>query len=131
MKKRYVKNVDQIITAVQLNLDTAGFEYQKWDGVQQCGSGDWIVDNDGDCYTINEESFANTYQMVAAGRYKKTAYVWAEQASEAGTITTREGSTSYSRGDYIVYNSSDESDGYAVAKEKFESMYVSADSETD
>ena len=124
MKKCYVKKVDQIITAVQMTLDTDGFEYNKWDGTQKCNRGDWIVDNNGDCYTINNESFKATYKNTSEGRYKKIAHVWAEQASEAGSIATREGSTSYVSGDYIVYNSGDESDAYAVSKEKFEAMYI-------
>lgn len=125
MKTRYVKKVDQIITAVQLKLETDGFQYRKWGSNQQCNAGDWIVDNNGDCYTINNESFSNTYQQVSLGRYKKIAAVWAEQATSAGKISTKEGITYYEAGDYRVYNSSgDSSDGYAVSKAKFEDMYI-------
>lgn len=124
MKTRYVKKIDQHITAVQLLLDTDGFKYQKWGSDQQCKTGDWIVDNDGDCYTINNDSFTSTYQQVSPGRYKKIAPVWAEQAGSAGKIITKEGSTHYEAGDYIVYNSGDNADGYAVSKDKFEDMYV-------
>ena len=124
MKKRYKKKVDQIVTAVQLSLVTHGFAYEKWDNTQHCNSGDWVVENNGDCYTIREDSFAATYQRVSEGRYKKMAHVIAEQIDAAGTLATREGSTSYAAGDYLVFNSGDDSDGYAVSKEKFETMYV-------
>jgi hypothetical protein len=45
-----------------------------------------------------------------------------------GAIKTKEGETHYQPGDYIVFNSveEDESDGCAVVREKFETMYEPA-----
>ncbi|MCP5144483.1 MAG: hypothetical protein H6978_06635 [Gammaproteobacteria bacterium] len=124
---RYRKKQQQVVTAVQLALDTDGFTYRKWGGVQRCKPGDWIVNNDGDVYTVDAESFADTYAQISPGRYVKTAIVWAEVAANDGAIETKEGATQYSAGDYIVYNGPQRTDGYAVKTEKFQSMYEPAD----
>ena len=99
MKKLYKKRVDQIVTAVQLNLVTAGFNYTKWGGSQKCNQGDWIINNRSECYTITAQSFADTYSMISPGRYRKVATVMAELAAVDGQIRTREGITSYKAGD--------------------------------
>lgn len=121
--KKYRKSPSAYITAVQLNLDTEGFTYQKWGAIQTCKPGDWVVDNQGDTYTIAKESFAKTYRQVSPGVYYKMSEVYASVAKEPGEITTREGSTHYEKGDYLVYNNPDQTDGYAISKEKFERMY--------
>jgi hypothetical protein len=43
--------------------------------------------------------------MMTARRYRKTAYVWAEPATMAGSIDTPEGRMEYEAGDYIVADS--------------------------
>lgn len=121
--KKYKKKPDQFIVAVQLDLDTDGFEYKKWDATQRCRAGDWLVFNHGDTYTIAADVFARTYEATGPGHYVKLTPVWARVATESGSIKTKEGSTAYQRGDYIVYNDENETDGYAVSGEKFESMY--------
>lgn len=121
--KQYRKRDQQTITAVQLDLVTDGFSYHKWGSTQQCHAGDWLVNNNGDVYTINNESFANTYTMITPGQYIKTATVWASQADKPGKIKTNEGFTEYASGDYLVANNADGTDAYAVAKEQFEEMY--------
>ena len=57
--------------AIQLNLATEGFRYEKWGGTQTCKAGDWIVNNNGDVYSIDAESFARTYHSVGNGLYVK------------------------------------------------------------
>lgn len=118
-RRRYRKN--GIVTAVQLDLDTDGLEYRKWGDVQTAKAGDWLVDNEGDVYTVDREVFAKTYERKSPGVYVKTARVWAEVASEAGSVATKEGRTHYEAGDYLVEN--EDGDAYAVEREKFESMY--------
>ena len=50
--------------------------------------------------------------------------MWAEVADKAGKVKTQEGETSYQAGDYLVFNiNEDESDAYAMEKEKFVSLY--------
>jgi hypothetical protein len=121
--KQYRKKDSAVIMAVQLNLDTPGFIYEKWGGEQRCKSGDWLVDNQGDCYTIDQQTFADTYTPLSPGVYQKTQAVWAEVASKAGTVTTKEGSTDFKAGDYIVYNNADGSDAYAINKVTLEETY--------
>jgi hypothetical protein len=118
------------VVAVQFNLDTDGFRYRKWGSEQTCKPGDWLVDNNGDVYTVDRESFARTYSAVSPGLYRKTGRVWARQATHDGTIPTKEGITHYRAGDYLVYNQENESDGYAVKAENFRAMYERIEDES-
>jgi hypothetical protein len=119
----YVKRDAQDVVAVQLDLVTQGFTYEKWGSTQTCKPGDWIVNNDGDTYTVDGETFARTYRAAGPGVYVKVVPVWAEVAMVAGDVRTKEGTTHYDVGDYLVYNEPDGGDPYAVAKDKFERMY--------
>ena len=122
-RTKYRKREQQVVTGVQLNLDTDGFKYNKWGGLQLCRAGDWLLDNNGECYTIGEESFRKTYEEISPGRFVKTAAVWAIETRQCGSVKTNEGYTEYVEGDYLVANNEDGSDAYAVSKEKFEQMY--------
>lgn len=124
--KRYRRRGDALVVAVRLDLDTEGFTYRKWGGDQTCKAGDWVVNNDGDTYTVDGEVFDRTYEEVRPGLFKKTSDVWARVAEEGGEIRTREGVTSFRAGDYLVFNDPDEDDGWAVAPEKFEQLYEPA-----
>jgi hypothetical protein len=126
-RRKYVKRAGQTVVAVQLALDTTGFTYHKWGGLQTCKAGDWIVSNGNDVYTVEEETFRRTYRKIAAGSYVKTTPVWAEVAKEAGRLRTKEGETHYLAGDYLVFNEEDGGDAYAMAAEKFEAMYERAE----
>jgi hypothetical protein len=123
----YVKRANQAVVAVQLAVDTAGFTYQKWGGTQRCKVGDWIVNNDGDVYTVDSQSFQRTYRPTGLGTYVKTTPVWAEVVQEAGSVATKEGTTHYQRGDYLVFNEQEGGDAYAISADKFETMYERAD----
>src|SRR5512143_2772130 len=59
-RRRYVRRPDRPVAAVRLALDTAGLIYRKWGGEQRAKPGDWIVDNDGDVYTVDADVFART-----------------------------------------------------------------------
>jgi hypothetical protein len=122
-RRKYIKLAVREVVAVQLALDTIGFTYQKWGSVQTCKANDWIVNNDGDVYTVDRDSFERTYRQTASGRYLKDAPVWAERAKEAGSVQTKEGETHYRAGDYLVFNEEHGGDAYAVSADKFESMY--------
>ena len=125
---RKYRRIEQTeVAAVQLDLETDGFTYEKWGGTQRCRARDWLVDNQGDVYTIDAEVFAKTYEQVSHGVYKKTAPVWARQSTEPGTIGTKEGSTDYDAGDFLVYNDPEEKDGWAIEADKFRSLYELAD----
>ena len=127
-RRKYIKRASQFVIAVQLDLQTDGFIYQKWDSVQRCKPGDWLVNNNGDTYTVDREVFARTYQQrhEKPGTYVKVTPVWAEIATSAGAVRTKEGSTSYEAGDYLVYNQPDGGDAYAIRRAEFERMYEAA-----
>ena len=114
------------VTAVRLDLDTEGFAYQKWGGTQRSKRGDWLVNNQGDVYTVDGETFDRTYRLVSPGVYEKEGTVWAEQAERPGAIQTKEGSTAYQAGDYLVFNEPGGKDGYAMTSETFHSLYEPA-----
>jgi hypothetical protein len=126
-RRRYVRRPDRPVAAVRLSLDTDGLVYRKWGAEQRAKPGDWIVDNDGDVYTVDAEAFARTYRETGTtGAYVKTTPVWAERAQFAGTVETKEGVTHYEAGDYVVSNNSDGSDGYAMTARTFEALYALA-----
>jgi hypothetical protein len=122
-RQAYVKRDTEFVVAVQLDLDTPGFTYQKWGGTQTCKPADWLVNNGGDTYTVDRETFGRTYRATGPGTYVKVTPVWAEAAPGAGEVRTKEGSTHYEAGDYLVYNERDGADAYAVSKDAFERSY--------
>jgi hypothetical protein len=122
-RRQYRRRPDHFVVAVHLDLDTSGFTYDKWGGQQRCKQGDWLVDNDGDVYTVDQDTFRRTYREVGRGRWVKSTPVWAEVAELAGTVKTKEGSTAYEAGDYLVFNEADGGDAYAVSRATFESLY--------
>ena len=123
LRQSYRKRANQAVVAIRLQLDTPGFAYSKWGGEQRCKPGDWLVDNAGDVYSVDAEVFARTYRQVGPGQYVKITPVWAEQAEEDGSVTTKEGRSHFSAGDYRVFNNADCTDAYCVTREKFEAMY--------
>ena len=80
--RRYRKKANQFVVAVKLDLDTAGFTYRKWGAEQKCKAGDWLVDNNGDVYTVDAGVFAGTYRSVGPGVYVKTTPIWAVRATQ-------------------------------------------------
>lgn len=120
---RYKKKSNQYVIAVQLNLDTDGFTYRKWGAEQRCKSGDWLLDNKGDFYSVDKDVFERTYRQVKPGYYVKSTPIWAEVATLAGSVITKEGKSHYQAGDYLVSNNEDGTDAYCISADKFESMY--------
>lgn len=111
------------MSAVRLDLDFDGLTYRKWGDTQRAAPGDWLVDNDGDVYTVNAETFTRTYKEVSPGRWVKIAPVWAERATEPGSVVTQEGRTHYEAGDWLVSNGEDGADAYAISAETFDRLY--------
>ena len=122
-RRKYIKRAGTLVVAVQLDLQTSGFTYQKWGGEQTCKPGDWVVNNGGDVYTVDRATFARTYRAESQGLYQKVAPVWAKVAERDGAIKTKEGVTHYTAGDYLVFNDEDGQDGYAIKAASFEAMY--------
>jgi hypothetical protein len=126
-RAQYRKKASQYVVAVRLDLETDGLVYRKWGDTQRAKAGDWLVDNEGDVYTVDAEAFARTYERVLAGVYIKTTPVWAEVATQPGSVKTKEGQSHYKTGDYIVSNHKNGDDAYCISKEKFEAMYSRSD----
>ena len=67
-----LRRPDRPVVAVRLALDTEGLVYRKWGGEQRAKPGDWIVDNEGDMYSVDADVFARTYKQTGTGTYVKT-----------------------------------------------------------
>jgi hypothetical protein len=124
-RRKYRKRTP--VAAVQLDLETSGFTYQKWGGTQRCAAGDWLVNTGDDTYTVQRDSFAKTYEKIDVGKYPKMTPIWAEVATQAGDVRTKEGATHYEAGDYLVSNDEDGGDAYAIGKARFDETYEPAD----
>lgn len=122
-RQRFRRRPEHAVTAVRLLLDTEGLVYRKWGGLQRARAGDWLVDNGGEVYTVAADSFAASYRLLSPGRYLKTSPVWAERASRAGSVATREGRSHYAAGDWLVSNQPDGGDAYTVSAERFAQLY--------
>jgi hypothetical protein len=123
MKGKYLKKQNLPVAAVQMNLEINRFTYHKWGSLQQAKEGDWLVNNNGNVYTINEKVFASTYEESGLGSYIKTTPIWAEIALKQGVVNTKEGKSHYEAGDYLVSNNEDGSDTYCIPARKFSEMY--------
>ena len=119
--RRYRTSI--IIVAIQLDLETKGLDYQKWGGPQHAKAQDWIVNSNGEVYTIDAESFADTYESVGQGHYKKTAPTWAKRADKAGEVSTKEGISNYVAGDWLASNDPEGNDMYAISSETFNATF--------
>lgn len=123
MRRQFVKRAGHEVVAIQLTLDTDGFSYRKWGSLQRCKRGDWIVQNGGEVYSVDRDTFAHTYRELSPGMYRKVSPVWAERTDEAGSVATKEGVTHYPAGAYLVSNDAEGTDSYAVGAATFEAMY--------
>jgi len=124
--REYRRKVNTPVTAVQLALETDGFTYRKWGGIQTASAGDWLVNNGGDVYTVERQTFQSTYKEVEPGRYEKVQSVWASVAEEDGAVRTKEGETEFRAGDVIVFNDPEGRDGYAMSRGEFDRLYEPA-----
>jgi hypothetical protein len=128
--KRYHKKAEQTIVAVQLNFDTPGLHYEKWGAKQFAKKDDWLANNNGSIYSIDNAAFERTYQLVSPGQYRKISDIYATLADQHGCIDTLEGTTHYLKGDYLVYENPEQTVGaYAVSAERFNDMYELVDDE--
>jgi len=123
MRQRYRRKPDQAVTAIRLQLEFDGFTYRKWGAYQRAQAGDWLVEQDGEVHTVAADSFARTYRAVGPGRWLKTSPVWAESATQDGSVATKEGRTQFKAGDWLVSNEADGSDSYAISDTKFQQLY--------
>jgi len=122
-RRRYRKKPEQFVIAVPLDLDFDGFRYHKWGAAQHAKVGDWLVNNNGEIYTVDHDTFDRTYRQIKPGQYIKVTPVWAEVATQSGQIKTKEGVSQYLAGDYLVWNDAAGQDGYCIGAALFEAMY--------
>ena len=122
MRKYKAKKIT--VVAIQIPEDSKGLEYEKWGSIQFAKPGDWLVNKLGETYSIDAESFANTMKPLdRVGHYYKFSEIWGEVAVDSGVVETKEGTSQYVEGDYLVSNNEDFTDKYCISKEKFEKLY--------
>ncbi len=120
---RYSRREQTNVTAIKIDMETDGFTYRKWGGEQIVRPGDWLVDNNGDVYTVDGEAFEATYTKVSQGIYTKTGHVWAREAESDGQVQSTSGFTQYHAGDMVVFRDEREIDGWAMSKADFATLY--------
>ena len=123
MRQRFRRKPDQAVTAIRLQLEFDGLTYRKWGADQRAQPGDWLVEHDGEVHTVADDSFTRTYRAVGPGRWLKTTPVWAEIATQDGSVATKEGRTHFKAGDWLVSNLADGGDSYAISADKFQQLY--------
>ena len=121
--RRYVQRPGNTVHAIQMTLGIESLTYRRWGDLQSAKDGDWLVERDGQVHTVDADSFTRTYRKVGPALYEKQSTVWAAPAGADGWIQTHEGKTHYRAGDFLVWNNADKTDGYAIEKERFESLY--------
>ena len=82
--RKYQRREKTLVAAVQLDLETEGFTYQKWGGTQIARPGDWLVSSNGNVYTVDCLVFEKTYEFESLGVYRKVGAVWAKQTKKKG-----------------------------------------------
>ncbi|SMF15447.1 Protein of unknown function [Alteromonadaceae bacterium Bs31] len=122
-RKQYKKRPNFHMTAVQIDIEGPGIFYNKWGAEQHGKPGDWLVNNGGDIYTVENTYFKENYQEVSPGQFEKIGSVWAEVTTKDGSVPTLEGPSTYITGDYLVYDRQNGGAAYAVKKQHFERMY--------
>jgi len=128
--EKYIYTNEDPIVAVQLNLVLESFEFTKWGGKQTTKRDDWLVINDEDTYTVDNDYFRNFYKKIegSTGLYTQfEATKWAVKAEEADKVVTLEGTTAYKKGDYIVSERKEGGDYYAMDRTKFHKKYQKKD----
>jgi len=124
---RYRRKAATPVVAIQLSLDIDGMTYHKWGNRQHAKRDDWLVNREGDVYTIDQQTFARTYRAISEGLFEKVSDIWARKARQAGSVSTQEGKTAYRAGDYLVSNDPAGTDTYAISAEKFHDLYEATD----
>ena len=142
-------NVGAPVTAVACGfshtcaLTTTG-KVRCWGSAAANGYGPNAIGDDEHPATAGDLPLGVTATAIGAGLYHTCAIVtggalrcWGQGgsgrlgygntlsviASAAGDVRTKEGSTHYEAGDYLVFNEPDGRDAYAVSKQAFERMY--------
>lgn len=64
---KYLKRSTEFVVAIQIDLDMDGFTYQKWGGTQRCKRGDWLVNNNGDLYTVDGDTLRERTDQAVQG----------------------------------------------------------------
>lgn len=114
----------ETVIAIQLNLELKDgiFEYEAWGGPQTARRGDWLINRNGEeVYTCEADVFAETYEKVSPGVYRKTAAVEADECLADCKIDTLEGQSDCKAGDFVVTNPG--GDRYPVERGIFLDIY--------
>jgi hypothetical protein len=129
-KEKIMKNLNKFVrkaipvTAIQIDFDKVSFTYHKWGSDQKATSGDWIVNTNGDIFTVPREIFARSYKMIGHGQYLQTGDVWVRHTIEPGFLKTNNGKVNYKAGDYLVFNDPEGNHGIVVKPNIFTEFYL-------
>jgi hypothetical protein len=68
----------------------------------QANAGDWQVQEDGATWSVRDDIFQTSYEHVEGNQWRRRGDVFARPAQPGETITTLEGPTTASDGDWVV-----------------------------
>jgi hypothetical protein len=68
----------------------------------QADAGDWHVQADGATWSVRDDIFRTSYEHVEGNQWRSRGHVSARPAQPGETITTLEGPTTASDGDWVV-----------------------------
>lgn len=88
----------------------------------QAQPGDWLVQSEGDTWSVEDGIFRVTYEHLRDDLYRKVTPVLAVELPAAGTVLSREGMVEAEQGDLLVCNVTGEC--WSMPKEKFFQRYA-------
>lgn len=124
--RRYKRKGNEVVIAIQLDLDTEGFSYQKQGAERRCNAQDWLLSDRSGTYAVDDSTFARAFEEIGVGQYTMVGIVRAKVSDSAGHIRVGQRKVPHEPGDYLVWDESTQSIGYAVPKDWFEASYVLA-----
>ena len=111
-----------IANPVKAQKLTDTFQWQSTDGNNLVGEkGDYLIESDGNRWTVQPEIFEKTYSENSDGTFTKTAQVIAVKVNAALTINTLEGESVVHEGDYLLCGES--ADVWSIDSTNFVKKY--------
>ncbi|WP_175616190.1 PGDYG domain-containing protein [Mycobacterium sp. GA-1841] len=92
-----------IVGAVQIQQES-DWTTARGDPLQMAAGDWWVTDDRGDRWSVAADVFAQTYEQLPDGRYRKAAQVVATELTETVTVQTLEGLATAEPGDWLVRN---------------------------
>ncbi|MGH3960339.1 hypothetical protein [Mycobacterium sp.] len=88
----------------------------------RANAGDWAVQDDGESWSVRDDIFQATYELVGGRQWRRRGQVLARRAQPGETLKTLEGSVTAADGDWVVRGADGEQ--WPVPGDEFAQRYV-------